>query len=843
MAEKRVFGNDGPGHPDLPMSTFDKTYTNNLTARVGRAYPCFVDLVPPHSTAHITPHAAFDMMPTVSPIQASIHCHISYYKIPLRILMRSYEDFFSRVGNHKVPFIKRPVGWCETGSLADYLGIPSQTFRPVRVASSLNFGRRGYIQAGQMLGKDLSQDLFLKDLFSSHLSHHSTLNLPDNAMMNAMETVVPRKLYNGVIQLPYVVRTNQTVNNSAFGSYYLRLLAVRATNWSPESAVHYNVPGLDQWDFLQPAEFYDSYKLIEWSSDRIAHDTTPSSGVSPENDYANLEPGQYALESTAFETVTLGGYSYRKYRFALRLSDSFLADLNGMIDRAESGQKVFLILAWSTYPSVEDLFGSNEPLPGSHIGTVALGVNGVQRFDNAVLTGTADKERVSQIVTGQTFQILYPGLGHGGNCSFAFVANSDDENPFCSYDGEDPKLPVNAFSFRAYEFIHNYFFRNQRVTPFKKLNPDTGELEDTYNQFITNDGDGADETTPVDFFQVPYEFDMFTQCQKTPQFGNAPLVGITTNDESDTADILMHGTKDGQPFDFTIKCQLSSSAAIPAQIVGITNYEEIANQPSVMRLNEAIRYGISINDFRSVNAFQIMQERFLKAGYCYPDLVQEFFNVRPPVGENYPEYLGGVTRPVSISKIQNVAKSADAALGEFAGTGSLEAHGERVECFCEEWSVLMGLCWFSVTPIYSQKIDKHFLYSHYLDFYNPQLASIGPQPVPQYLLAPLQMPHNDDGTIDVERLAATFGYNRPWYDLVSKQDEAHGEFRGSMHSYLLQRLFSEAPELGEKFLYIDSADLTDIYSYIADTDKFFGAILHEYYLKMPLPKVSLPRII
>lgn len=94
MAEKRVFGNDGPGHPDLPMSTFDKTYTNNLTARVGRAYPCFVDLVPPHSTAHITPHAAFDMMPTVSPIQASIHCHISYYKIPLRILMRSYEDFF-----------------------------------------------------------------------------------------------------------------------------------------------------------------------------------------------------------------------------------------------------------------------------------------------------------------------------------------------------------------------------------------------------------------------------------------------------------------------------------------------------------------------------------------------------------------------------------------------------------------------------------------------------------------------------------------------------------------------------------------------------------------------------
>ena len=825
------------------MSTFDKTYTNNLTARVGRAYPCFVDLVPPHSTAHITPHAAFDMMPTVSPIQASIHCHISYYKIPLRILMRSYEDFFSRVGNHKVPFIKRPKGWCETGSLADYLGIPSQTFTPKRIASELNFHRMGYIQAGKMLGKDLSSDLYVKGLFSSYLSQRASSSLLSDEMMDVMLSVVPSRLYNGVIQLPYVLPTSQSASNTIFGNRQLRLLAIRATNFTPSSDVRYEVPGISQFTYHYEAEHYNGYKLIEWSNSLLNHDTTPSGGVSPSNDYANLDPGQYALESTPFETVSLGSYSYRKYRFAFRLSDNFLSTLNSMIDRAEHGQKVFLLLAWSTYSTYEDVFGNNEPLPGSHIGIVQVGSNAVQSFDNPIITGTADKERVSQLVSGSDFQVLYPGLGSGGNCSFEYIAKSNDENPFCSYDGEDPKLPVNAFAFRAYEFIHNYFFRNQRVTPFKKLNPDTGELEDTYNQFITNDGDGADETTPVDFFQVPYEFDMFTQCQKTPQFGNAPLVGITTNDESETADILMQGTKDGQPFNFTIKCRLSSTAGIPAQIVNIDNYDEVANEPSVMRLNEAIRYGISINDFRSVNAFQIMQERFLKAGYCYPDLVQEFFNVRPPVGENYPEYLGGVTRPVSISKIQNVAKSADAALGEFAGTGSLEAHGERVECFCEEWSVLMGLCWFSVTPIYSQKIDKHFLYSHYLDFYNPQLASIGPQPVPQYLLAPLQMPHNEDGTIDVERLAATFGYNRPWYDLVSKQDEAHGEFRGSMHSYLLQRLFSEAPELGEKFLYIDSADLTDIYSYIADTDKFFGAILHEYYLKMPLPKVSLPRII
>lgn len=836
MPDKKIFGNDGPSKPDLPMSTFDKSFTNNMSARFGRVYPNLVEMCCPHSTAHITPHIAFDMMPTVSPVQANIRFHQSYYKVPLRVLFRNYQDFFSRVGNHVLPYIKRSGNWCQTGSLADYMGLPTQRYTSVQQRHSINFVNRGYIKREVMQGS-LVPETSLHSYYHSNLVTRagSTSDVSDD--LHVLETVVDAPLLDGVFLLPLILdSTTTTPTNQNFGgSWSLNLLAVRCV--ASDTYLDYD----DVSQNYRQAPNTRNYRVVSWVNGSLSHDNTPSSGVF--EPFSNLSPGQYALHSNGFVTRSYNGISYKQGNLVFKLSDAMLSAVNDLYREAEdAGQKVFLLLSWSTSSIAEGYFGSSSPIAG--VGKVSpTGSNLV--FDNPINT-IVDKDTGNLRSTSLQTVTFPPVVGLGGLGYFNAdmpLNTADEKNPFVSYDGADPQIPISAFAFRAYEFIHNYFFRNERVDPFLKVNPDTGELEPTYNQFITNDGDGADETTPLDFFNAPYEYDLFTTCQKTPQFGNAPLVGITTNDDSDTAEILMRGQRliDGVPeqFDYTIAVKLGDNN----QILQISNYDEVADHTSVMRLNEAIRYGISINDFRSVNAFQIMQERFLKAGYLYPDLVEEFFGVRPPVGENYPEYLGGITREINVSKIQNLAKSADAALGEFAGTGQVAGHGERIECFCAEWSLIIGVCWFSVTPVYSQILPKHFMYSGYLDFYNPALMSIGPQPVFKKQLSPLQLPRKSDGTLDEEHINDVFGYNRPWSDMVSRQDEAHGEFRSSMHSYLLQRLFSNAPDLGSEFLHMDSKDLTDIFSYMFDTDKFYGAVRHEMYVKMPLPRVSLPRII
>lgn len=839
MADKRIFGNDGPSKPDLPKSTFDKSYTNNLSARFGRLYPVFCDMVPPNSTAHITPHMAFDMMPTVSPIQANIRSHLSIYKIPLRITWRNYKDFFSRVGDHQVPYIHRTGRWCETGSLADYMGIPTMVFREMSHHSPLNFLRRGFISRELMTNVDL-KGLYFDSLFHQALVREDNLQgTVIGADMNVISSVVSSKLYDGLIVSDFVTAT-QSVMQSYNGLPPVRLLAVRLQpdkmGFQYVTPVQPNSPGYVDRNHATMRRGYVVHSFISGQLEKSG----PGSGVA--YPYDAVPGGSFNVATSSSDrSEVIDGITVYRHPVAFRLSDSFLTMLNEMVTDAQaSNHLVVLLMAWQSDTKTVGVFGSNSSLENL-AGVSVLNPN-VYSFSEGILSG--EKPNTTNLLSASANFVPSPGLSLEMSCNTSHVVNDQDsENPFVAPADGAPKLPVNAFAFRAYEFIYNFFFRNDRVDPFMKLNPDTGEMEPTYNQFLTNDGDGADSTTPVDFFTAPYEYDLFTTCQKTPQFGNAPLVGITTNDDGETAEILMRGQRlvDGQPedFDYTIAVRLGDDN----RIMQISNYDEIADQPSVMRLNEAIRYGISINDFRSVNAFQIMQERFLKAGYQYRDLVKEFFGTTPPIGEEFPEYLGGVTRDVTVRKIENVALSADAQLGEFAGTGQVAGHGERVECFCSEWSIIMGVMWFSVTPVYSQKIDKHFLYHKYFDFYNPALMSIGPQPVFNYQLAPLQLPRNADGTIDEEHLADVFGYNRPWSDMVSKQDEAHGEFRGSMHSYLLQRLFQSVPKLGHDFLHISPEDLTDIFSYVQDTDKFYGAIRFEYFCKMPLPKVSLPRII
>lgn len=830
MADKEIFGNSGPTNPDLPFSTFDKSFTNNMSATFATVYPCFVDLLPPHSTLHLTPHMAFDMMPMANPTQTKIRQHISFYKIPVRILQRSYPDIFANIGNHKIAYIKRSEDWTHTGSLADYMGLPSMTYRENVTASRVNAFFKGYADPRFSIGNEglvgLPYDaLFSESPIATQASSRSDI---------VWQFLIEHKLGTGLITMPFY--SLEEVSPSAFGTRQLYLRAFRLS----KSHSGRRVSAIGSSFTLKPGD----WEIVAEVNGGITRDTSPSQGsVYP---YSDLEPGRYSIGRYG-ETVTVQGVTINLLKFLFRLSDNFLTALNQLVADATNGQIVVLTLS---YPSADgSVFGSQNYLPGINYDLSVLGTT--VEFDNPISTGIEPEQgkpqQLSQLVSQLNLDLPFYGInGHGCWVDYAFVVNDPSQlSPFSSRDGADPLIPINAWYFRAYEFIHNYFFRNERVDPFYKLDPETGEMQATYNQFITNDGDGADSTTPVEFFQAPYEYDHFTTCMKTPQFGDAPLVGITTNENDMTATMLMRGQRvlpDGstEPYDYTIAVQLDSRGD---KILGIDNYADLADKPSVMRLNEAIAYGISINDFRNVNAFQIMKERFLKAGYLYKDLVKEFFGVTPPVGEEFPEYLGGMTRNVQISKIQNVALSEHAALGEFAGTGQVSGHGERIECFTAEWCIVMGVTWFSATPVYTQKLDKMFTYLHYLDFYNPALMHIGPQPVHKFELAPLQLPRLEDGSLDPAHLMDVFGYNRPWSEMVSREDESHGEFRSTMYNYILQRLFQECPSLGHKFLTMSSEDLTDIFTYTLDTDKFYGAILFEYYLKMPMPKVSIPRII
>lgn len=399
---------------------------------------------------------------------------------------------------------------------------------------------------------------------------------------------------------------------------------------------------------------------------------------------------------------------------------------------------------------------------------------------------------------------------------------------FDSVNGAVPVQPISALPFRAYEFIYNYFFRNERVAPFTK------DGKPSYNEFLTNTGSGADSTTPVDFFNALYEYDYFTTAVKEPQFGNAPLVGVTVNDLGNEGILSFNdGSKDGS---YTIKLDINTEG----QVLPLSVYKDgPADEPRMARLNELINFGISINDLRNVSTFQRMLERYQRSGHKYENVVYEFFGTNPPTGDNYPTYLGGFNRSMSVQKITNTALSPDAALGEFAGQARIDSNGKKsptISCFCSEPCYIMGLIYFTPTPIYSQYLPKHFIYSDLLDFYvNPDFATIGPQPIYKKELAPTQC--------SVANMDEVFGYQRPYADMVASFDEAHGLFKTSMQNFLLQRKFFTPPQLNQSFIEVRSDDLTNIFSVTEDTDKIFGQVYFDVNLQLPYPRTYSARSI
>lgn len=791
MADKQIFLNNGASTVDVPKSTFDKSFTNHLSARFGRLYPCLVEEAVPGSSYKIRPDMAFDMMPMQFPLQSRMRVHFSLFKVPFRILWPHVKDFFTRVGDHQMPYISRSDDWTAPGSLADYMGVPSAQVNVVSRMTSLPWHRSGFIHSIE------AENLVLNNRRRFSLDNFHLYTYPDDYFGDSPDVSVSNPNYINIISEPF---------EHPLDSNTLSFSTLSSDNGAISASVGVYL------DLVVERKEYSGRRNRGLSADfHIVGGTSSTRRFAIVN--SNLSAGKI-LQGSVYQLsnrILDNSVYFRNYK--VKFTDDDVEAINSFI--MDEQYNVRLRMTYST--DIAQYFG------------VTSMSRGFDPFNGeSIRNWLEDKDGVLEVVREV---MLSSSLSYGITYQASVGSVERNRKYFNLQEGDDaPALPINALPFRAYEFIYNKFFRNVQVAPFYKNGVPT------YNEYLTNDGDGADSTTPVDFFNVPYEYDQFTTALLSPQAGFAPLVGVTTNDESTLGMLHMVPMDEttGQPkyedaYDIGVNIGQDSS------ITGISNYDEVANKSSVHRLSELIDFGISINDLRNVSAFQRFKEKLQKAGYEYEPYHREFFGTVPPIGEEFPEYIGGCSRDVMVGKIQNTALSNDHALGEFAGVGGVNADAGTLRVYCAEHSYLIGLMWFSVTPVYSQMLPKHFLKSHPLDYFNPIFNSVGPQPVMRHEIAPLQLA--SDELMDV------FGYQRPWYDYVSRVDEAHGLFRTTLRNYILQRIFLDAPELTEAFINIHHDDLTDVFTVTEGTDKFWGFIRFDMKVKQPIARVSVPRII
>ena len=397
----------------------------------------------------------------------------------------------------------------------------------------------------------------------------------------------------------------------------------------------------------------------------------------------------------------------------------------------------------------------------------------------------------------------------------------------------DPKyLPISALPFRAYESIFNSFYRNERIDPLLDVDGDP-----MYNKYLQNDGDGEDNFN-YELHNRYWEKDFLTTALYSPQMGNAPLIGLAQNNRPfvEQQITLQSSSAGSQQDDYIVKV---ASDPDTKQVLGISYYSENIPLGSVEALQEAINFGISINDFRNVNALQRWLEKSQARGYKYKDQLLSHFGVNVKFEQlNMPEFIGGISQDINSSTVVNQAASENYKLGEFAGT--LTAFGNaknKIRKYCDEPGFIVAILSISPIPTYSQLLPKMFLKHHRLDYYFPEFGHIGLQSIPLKEVAPLQV-HK----LAPDRKDETFGYQRSFYDYVQSTDEVHGSLRTSLRNYLINREFADIPALSKQFIEISPEEVNDIFAVTEDTHKVVGQVSFKIAAKRPIPFFGTPTL-
>lgn len=385
-----------------------------------------------------------------------------------------------------------------------------------------------------------------------------------------------------------------------------------------------------------------------------------------------------------------------------------------------------------------------------------------------------------------------------------------------------PAIPLSALPFRAYEAYYNAFGRDIRNNPFIV----DGKPE--YNKYVPSIEGGRD----IHKYQLHYanwEPDAYTTALQSPQAGVAPLVGITSLGEAtfrDAAGIEYHAQLEtAEDGDTVTGFQVKSSNA-PADVV--RNLIGMATS------------GISISDFRNVNSLQRFLEIRVRQSPRYKNLVKGLFDVNLDYDElMMPEFLGGISDTIPVYKVTQTTPTEGNPLGSFAGQGSLQSGMRHViRKYCPEDGYILGV--MSVVPAanYSQLLAPHFTRMNLLDWHFPQFNNISYQPMLYKHLCPYQA-----YAVNPQNVNNVFGYQRAYWDLISSFDEVHGEFRGSMRNFLINRVFDKAPELSKDFLLVNPDHVNDVFAMTAENgDKILGSIAFDITKKTTIPRNSIPHI-
>lgn len=432
-------------------------------------------------------------------------------------------------------------------------------------------------------------------------------------------------------------------------------------------------------------------------------------------------------------------------------------------------------------------------------------------------------------------------------------------------DGPENRLLQSILPINAYNLIYQTYYQDQNVGVAKTIDDpvllDDDEIVDldfdsTAQSYQAASGESINNYFNLrrrcwkkDYFTSALPFTQRGADVHIPIYGNAPIVAdgyyINTDENgSYTFNEGNIGTSQSASFvkgtgnTYELKGDKYSSLHVHP-----LDTSTIAEHLSVDTSNVT---AATINELRRAVQLQKYLEISARVGGRYKEFVFGHFGVDINDGRlQRPEYLGGGVAPLKIGDVFQTSSTVTSgqdtyALGDLAGRGMSYGNQQGFKHTFPEHGYVIGIMSLQPEAAYYQGVPRDLLKMDRLDFFTPEFAHLGEQPI-----------YDSELFVDItkssNKLMNTFGYTPRYAEYKNSLGEIHGTFKSSLDTWHDARKFGEQPTLSQLFLQVNEHfdGLNRVFA-VPGTEEnpvehFYCYVQHHIKALRPMPVFGIPQ--
>ncbi len=377
---------------------------------------------------------------------------------------------------------------------------------------------------------------------------------------------------------------------------------------------------------------------------------------------------------------------------------------------------------------------------------------------------------------------------------------------------KDTPVRVPALKFMLYLRIYRDYFSNQRFwsSELDRLIAEGDSDAKLIKNFVFPDDDSefrigtaawnALTQSCIDklFMSVQYRNwtdDYFTKAQLTPLYTNT-VPSIPANIYNFDTSLEYKYDSSYSPTtqrNLSITQTTSGKEVIADSNKSVQSFVEAFNNSAHVVLNSANISGITMDAIRKCACDTAILEKMAKINGSYKEFARVIFGETPSSSMDYtPLYIGGTYQNIEFSTVVN--SSGYGVQGQLSGLGMSSGNSDLGTFHSDDFGLAMTICCVMPDTYYCQGWNRTDLYMTSDDFFYPERAGLGMQPITMSEIY-------KTGTAEDNRV---FGYQNRFDELRYRPNEVHGKVADktseSFFPYIQTRYFESAPTLSPSFI-------------------------------------------